>query len=210
MTEKHTVEWSGHFEQFGQKTDMTFENMFITGDGQIHGGGKDAVGTFTLKGHISGSGDVQFVKAYPTHSVNYKGKLEDDGAIKGSWEIAGQTGGFEIRMKTKRWIGSHLATGGHSLGDAPAKLVASLDFDPKSIHVRGIGHDEKGSFTIHGVTPVEFNRKVVTLEKIYLNNPKVRIYYAGVIVNQGGQEVIRGTWHLPGAEVGDFTLTKQA
>jgi len=183
--------------------------MTISGEGQIQGGGKDDVGTFNLKGHISGNGDVEFVKAYTgAHSVNYKGKLDDNGAIKGNWDLTGMTGGFEIHMKTKRWVGAHTAVGGQSLG-AANKLVVSLDFDPKSIHVRGIGHDEKGSFAVQGVTPTEFDKKVITLEKRYFNNPKVRIFYAGVIVNQGGQEVVKGTWQLPGAEVGDFTITKQ-
>ena len=210
MAEKHGVEWTGHFEQFGAKTDMKFQDMTITGEGQIHGGGKDDIGTFNLKGHINGTGAIEFVKAYVgAHSVNYKGHLDENGTIKGTWDLTGMTGGFEIQMKTKRWVGAHAAVGGHTLGGAANKLVVSLDFDPKSIQVRGIGHDEKGSFTISGVTPTEFDRKVITLEKRYFNNPKVRVFYAGVILNQGGHEVIKGTWHLPDHEVGDFTVTKQ-
>jgi len=205
------MEWAGHYEQGGSKHDVKFQNMSISGDGHIQGGGHDPVGDFSLNGHINGNNDVEFVKQYKLkHAVSYKGKLDEDGTIKGQWELQGMHGGFEITMKTKRWIGSHLAAGGHALGNSSNKLVVSLDFDEKTIGVKGIGHDEKGSFSISGVTPTEFEKKVITLEKIYFNNPSVKIYYAGVIANQGGHEVIRGAWHQPGHETGDFSLQKQA
>lgn len=209
--EKHTVEWSGHFEQFGANTDMAFQNMTISGDGQIHGSGSDAVGSFTLKGNITNGNQVHFDKAYTgAHTIVYKGTLEDDGTIKGQWDLTGMTGGFEIRMKTKRWRGSHKSVGGQLLG-AGNDLVVSLDFaDGNNIGVNGIGHDSRGSFTISGVTPTEFEKKVISFQKTYFNNPKDRYYYAGIVTHEGGKDVIKGHWHLPGKEVGEFEVVKQA
>ena len=210
MAEQHKVEWSGHFEQFGAKTDMTFQNMTISGDGQIHGAGSDSIGSFQLKGNITNGNQVHFDKAYTgAHTIVYKGTLESDGSIKGKWDLTGMTGDFEIQMKTKRWTGSHKAVGGMLLG-AANDLVVSLDLaEGNHIGVSGIGHDSRGSFTISGVTPHEFEKKVISFRKVYFNNPKQKFFYAGVVIQEGGNEVIRGSWQLPGKEVGEFEITKQ-
>lgn len=206
---QHTVEWEGHYEQFGQKHPVAFQDMYMTGDGNIHGGGSDPVGTFHINGHIDGDGLVTFKKAYQgAHTVNYKGQLVD-GKIAGSWEVSGSTGGFEISMKTKQWKGVHSALGGGALSGPTNKLIVSLDFSPKSVAVKGIGSDDHGNFTVVGTAPPEFGKQVITFEKRYFKDPKRKVYHAGVIVKKDGKEFIVGNWHIPGEDAGEFRIEKQ-
>lgn len=206
---QHSVEWEGHYEQFGQKHPVVFQNMYLTGEGAINGGGSDPVGTFTITGHIDENSQIQFKKAYQgAHTVNYSGQLVD-GKISGKWEVGGSTGTYEITMKTKQWIGVHSALGGGALSGPTNKLIVSLDFAAKGIAVKGIGSDDHGNFTISGVTPTEFEKTAITFEKRYFKTPKEKVYYAGVIIRKDGKEVIVGHWHVPDREDGEFRIEKQ-
>lgn len=205
----HEIKWEGFYEQFGAQHPVEFQNMVLTSEGTIQGSGQDGVGAFTITGTMDNHGAVTFKKAYPTHAVEYSGKMNNDGRIIGDWSVYGQGGKFEIQMKTKQWKGDHAPSGGHSLANISSKnLVVSLDFSPQSVSVKGIGHDEKGSFTIVGSAPKEFQKKAISLEKRYFANPKEKIFYAGVLYTDNGQEAIKGTWQSPSG-YGDFKLVKQ-
>ncbi len=205
----HEIKWEGHYEQFGAEHPVEFQNMILTSEGTIQGGGQDGVGAFTISGTLDSKGGVQFKKAYPTHAVEYAGTLGNDGKISGTWSVYGQGGKFEIHMKTKQWKGDHANSGGSSLAACNGQnFVVSLDFSPQSVSVKGIGHDERGAFTIVGSAPKEFQKKAISLEKRYFSNPKEKIFYAGVIYTDNGQDAIKGTWQSPSG-MGDFKLVKQ-
>jgi len=58
----------------------------------ITGSGKDAVGSFTISGSYKDDGNVTFIKKYPTHTVNYTGKITGN-EMKGSWVISKENKG---------------------------------------------------------------------------------------------------------------------
>ena len=210
---KHEIEWEGFYEQFNQQHPVKFQNMTITADGSIQGQGSDDVGGFNISGKISEDGSVKFEKAYHgKHAVNYAGTL-NSGKIIGEWSVQGSKGGFEVHMKTKQWKGENIISapaGGQSPGGAkPTPVVISLDFDPHGIKICGIGSDEKGNFNIRGVCPEEFNRSVISLEKIYFDKKHEKHFMSGVLTKENGQELILGNWIIPGKESGSFRLVKQ-
>ena len=81
--------WKGFYEQHGQQSDMEFECLTVTDNGEIHGKGKDQVGQFVINGIYltTPTTDVQFVKQYLNmHNVLYSGKVNGK-SITGRWEI---------------------------------------------------------------------------------------------------------------------------
>ncbi len=200
---KHDIEWNGFYEQFGNKNDVTFQNMQITQDGTISGGGKDPVGDFTISGSLTGS-DVAFKKQYVgQHAVDYKGKL-DQGAIKGTWDVFGQTGTYEIKMKTKQWKGFYEQ---HSQKTDVLVSLDIADLKHKRSPIRGIGSDQWGNYVIEGFKPVIGDGHTVLFMKKYFGQ-KDGVVYSGVIGTQNGAETIRGAWVL-GNDTGAFELVKQ-
>ena len=201
---KHEIEWAGWYEQFGNKHDVSFQNMGMTPEGKIEGGGKDPVGEFVITGQINGS-EVHFDKAYKgAHTVKYSGKIEN-AIISGKWEVSGATGGFEIRMKTKHWKGSFEHDG------QSYDMLASIDIKVikgKRYPLRGIGGDSNGNYSLTGFQPICGDHHTVMFTKKYFNSP-TKVHYSGIIGDFGGNEVIRGNW-IMGDQFGTFDLVKQA
>lgn len=70
--------------------DLTFK------DGVVTGSGLDDVDRFTIRGRYEvDSHAITWTKAYPTHTVFYRGCREPVG-IWGVWELPGTSGGFHI------------------------------------------------------------------------------------------------------------------
>ena len=199
----HDIEWNGHYEQFGAKDSMTFQNMTLGADGKIRGGGKDAVGEFVIDGQLTGS-DVHFTKAYKgAHTVKYTGKLSN-GKISGTWDLSGMNGGFEIQMKTKQWKGWYEQNG------VKTDMLASIDIHHiagKRCPIRGLGGDSNGNYCLAGFQPIAGHNHTVMFTKTYFGQPW-KVHYSGVIGKIGGEEKMRGVWTL-NDEVGSFELVKQ-
>ncbi len=80
--------WRGFWEapgwgrQWMEPLELHFAN------GQIHGGGADCVGRFTVVGSYTHDGVVRLLKQYiGKHSVLYEGRVEGEGAVVGQWFI---------------------------------------------------------------------------------------------------------------------------
>ena len=95
--------WSGRFWQEGQVDEMKFDNMIMEQDGALRGSGSDAVGGFNLSGHCSENGHTEINKKYHgAHTVHYRGQMDNNGWIKGKWEIPGNCGGtFELHVENQ-------------------------------------------------------------------------------------------------------------
>ena len=200
---KHEIEWAGFYEQFGTKHDVSFQNVQMTPEGKIEGGGKDPVGEFVIAGDIKGS-DVHFDKAYKgAHTVKYTGKL-DNGTISGRWDVGGASGGFEIKMKTKQWKG-HFEKDGQ-LHDMLASIHIQI-VKGKRCPIKGIGSDQNGNYSLYGFKPIIGDGHTVMFTKKYFSS-NVPIHFSGTIGEFGGAEVMRGYWVM-GTEFGTFELCKQ-
>ena len=200
----HEIEWTGWYEQFGKKHDVSFQDMGMNPEGKIEGGGKDSVGEFIITGNINDN-DIQFNKAYKgAHTVKYSGKIEN-AIISGKWEITGITGAFEISMKTKHWKGSFEHNG------QSYEMLASIDIKVikgRRWPLRGVGGDSKGNYSLIGFQPICGDHNTVMFTKKYFNSPSL-VHYSGIIGKFGGNEVIKGSW-IMGTEFGTFELIKQA
>ena len=199
----HEIEWEGHFEQYGAKTPVFFQNMTLGSNGKISGGGKDDIGEFIIEGTINGA-KIHFDKAYKgAHTVKYGGDLNGS-KITGNWDLCGMTGSFEIRMKTKQWKGWFEQYG------QKTDMLVSIDIKEikgRRCPLRGIGHDTIGNYTLEGFKPIMGEGHTVMFIKKYFDHD-TKVHYGGIIGNFGGEEKIRGRWSL-GNDGGDFELVKQ-
>ena len=200
---QHDIEWAGHYEQFGNKEAMSFQNMTLGSDGKIRGGGKDGVGEFVIEGSLTGS-EVHFTKAYKgAHTLKYTGKL-DQGKISGTWDLTGMTGTFEIQMKTKQWKGWYEQHG------QKTDMLVSIDIHElkgKRSPIRGLGGDSNGNYCINGFKPIAGDGNTVMFTKTYFGQP-FKVHYSGIIGKIGGEDKIKGVWTLEN-DLGTFELVKQ-
>lgn len=102
-TETHPLlpsgEWEGFYcykrdsEQHKMSIELLFEN------GNVSGTGVDDVAPFTWKGkyHLE-TFKIEMVKSYSTHSVLYKGDIDENG-IWGMWKIAHDFSRYPEAMK---------------------------------------------------------------------------------------------------------------
>jgi len=155
------MNWSGRFKQGKDWHEMEFEHMMIDKAGYINGNGKDDFGTFNLGGSCDVNGNVSIDKKYiGAHTVLYKGKMDGQGAVKGSWEIAGSgNGNFELKSNDSLWTGWFMQGKSKSKNKFATFLILHGDF------VYGYGMDNSGCFCIIGK---HSNReKTVEFEKTY-------------------------------------------
>ncbi len=187
------VEWKGWYEEMGQRKEMVFRNFYIGMDGKILGEGQDQIGKFTINGHMDmGTGFAQFVKQYKgKHAVNYQGSFTD-GAFRGSWTVAGSTGSFELRQKTKEWRGWYEQNG------ARTDILLHLSYVNGKLF--GMGNDEIGRFTIRGQCD---GSKVHFIKKYFGQH---QVIYEGKLKKIGTKIDIRGHWEIPGNCGGLFEL----
>jgi hypothetical protein len=92
--------WEGFWVQelWGRQSMRAFELHFR--NGEITGGGRDVVGTFTFAGQCDPhTGRVVMVKQYHLkHRVMYDGMPDGEGSIVGTWSIGPDwTGSFLLR-----------------------------------------------------------------------------------------------------------------
>jgi len=88
-------EWLGFYVQSGCRWRQELALAFA--DGGLHGSGGDGIGAFAIRGRYDRSSlEVVWQKHYlGAHTVDYRGFREGKG-IWGTWELAGQRGGFQI------------------------------------------------------------------------------------------------------------------
>ena len=199
--------WTGHYEQFGQKNNVSIDDFRINNDGTIVGGGKDGVGNFKITGKLTGN-DVHFDKAYQgAHTVKYTGNFKD-GGITGKWDVPGANGGFEIRSNKKQWKGHYV------FGGSKTDMTFYLDLQENKGHdgaVSGLGSDPNGNYSIEGTIPKSGNGHIVNFNKTYFGQAANPVHYTGIVFSQNNQQVIKGNWFLPNGNMhGEFELTKQA
>jgi len=97
-------DWEGFYvyqqgpgsEQHKMAMRLTFENGVITGSGSDDVAGHSWQGRYHLT-----SMSCEMTKAYPSHTVNYQGSIDENG-IWGSWELMAWRGGFHIWPKKQK------------------------------------------------------------------------------------------------------------
>jgi hypothetical protein len=96
-------EWEGFYTYaMGSQADQHKMHFLLSfKDNRVSGSGADDVGSFYWEGSYSKERmDCVLTKYYPTHSVFYKGQVDENG-IWGTWEIDFYTGGFHIWPKAQ-------------------------------------------------------------------------------------------------------------
>jgi hypothetical protein len=103
--ETHPLFPSGAWEGFytyakGAAADEHKMQFLLTfKDNGVDGSGGDDVGSFSWQGSYNiGQMECALTKYYSTHSVYYKGQVDENG-IWGLWEMGWMTGGFHIWPK---------------------------------------------------------------------------------------------------------------
>jgi hypothetical protein len=192
------IKWSGHYEQYGTKNPVNFENMSLGADGAIKGNGTDGVGAFTIEGKLEGT-NISFEKKYPAHAVVYKGTLKGD-EITGTWEIPGNCNGtFQIDMECPKFVGHY------TMGDGVDEHPVLINISEKNNTVYGLGNDPVGNFRVSGaVCP---HTHTVRFTKSYFGAHEV--HYTGLVKSVGGKRQYKGHWHIPNNCDGRFVLTEQ-
>ncbi len=93
-------EWEGFYCYTHSTTKHKMAIHLTFKKGKVSGSGTDDVNYFSWKGNYDLEAFViTMVKTYPSHTVNYKGDIDENG-IWGSWNIgAHSSGGFHIWPK---------------------------------------------------------------------------------------------------------------
>jgi len=100
------LKWTGRFEQEGNWNEMDFNHMIVDQQGKINGNGSDAVGGYNLSGHHQNNHITINKQYHGAHTVNYVGRMEDNGWITGKWDIPGKgDGNFELHVDNPEWSG---------------------------------------------------------------------------------------------------------
>lgn len=97
-------EWEGFYTYaMGARADQHKMHFLLSfKENKVSGSGADDVGSFYWEGSYSKERmDCVMTKYYPTHSVFYKGQVDENG-IWGTWEISFYTGGFHIWPKAQQ------------------------------------------------------------------------------------------------------------
>ena len=90
--------WNGFYTYFkGPTADRHSMPCSLNfSEGKISGGGSDDVNSFSWTGtYDTKSLMCKMVKRYATHTVDYQGRVDENG-IWGSWTMMGWTGGFHL------------------------------------------------------------------------------------------------------------------
>merc|ERR1712072_1581428 len=141
------VKWSGRFWQGGQANEMWFNHMIMDQHGKISGNGSDAVGGFSLSGHCSQNGHTEIHKTYHgAHTVIYRGQMDNDGWIRGNWDIPGNCNGtFELHVDQPSWNGYYQQGGQkHDMN------FTKYYYGAHSVQYKGQHHKEHGTDVIRG------------------------------------------------------------
>jgi len=101
-TVPYSGNWRGFWIQEGYKGEMECD-FFFDDKGHITGKGADEAGPFTWKGTFDGKHrTASIIKTYPTHVIQYEGKVIGRKQIKGRWVQVGEpdnAGEFELQLK---------------------------------------------------------------------------------------------------------------
>lgn len=207
--------WTGHYEQFGTKNDMTL-NLHIDYSG-VFGAGNDANGGFVLRGKVQGN-QVSFIKQYlGAHTALYHGIIACEGDnmfIRGYWDINGAHDKFELSCFKPQLKGCVLETPPYKTVEyskvvwtgffeqKKKKFDMSFDLQFSGRKVTGEGKDDLGPFKITG----EKIGTVVTLKKTYQVKRGSTVIYSGSCTEQGDTMKIAGRWRLH-FQTGPFEIT---
>ena len=94
-------EWEGFYTYATGSAAEEHKMQFILSfkGNRVEGAGGDDVGSFSWKGsYNTGQMECALTKYYNTHSVYYKGQVDENG-IWGLWEMDWMSGGFHIWPK---------------------------------------------------------------------------------------------------------------
>jgi len=191
------VRWSGRFWQGGEANEMWFNHMIMDQNGIIKGNGSDAVGQFNIAGNCSSNGNCEINKQYHgAHIVYYRGQMDNQGWIKGNWEIPGNCDGtFELKVDQPNWAGFFMQGGNRT--DMQFGLCIS------GSSVTGNGCDSVGAFSVSG--RYDQGSGDIDFTKYYYGAHSVN--YKGKQHKEHGNDVIRGDWCIPGNCSDKFELT---
>ncbi|CAC5370218.1 unnamed protein product [Mytilus coruscus] len=92
--------WPGYYVYNGVQYPWSMSIQFNANS--ITGGGSDSIGNFTIGGSWNPlSKDINFVKAYTTHTVSCTGQVTDDVCtMHGQYEVGSTTGPFNMTICT--------------------------------------------------------------------------------------------------------------
>ncbi|XP_063406273.1 protein jagged-1-like [Mytilus trossulus] len=92
--------WPGYYVHNGVQYPWSMSIQFDANS--ISGGGSDSVGTFTIDGSWDPlSKDINFVKAYTSHTVSYTGQVTADVCtMYGLYQVGSTTGAFNMTICT--------------------------------------------------------------------------------------------------------------
>lgn len=92
-------EWEGFYIYSSKKGEHKMNCFFLFEDGKIKGYGSDDIGNFEWDGYYDEELNINMIKMYSRHTVNYKGYADENG-IWGTWIILRLSkGGFHIWPK---------------------------------------------------------------------------------------------------------------
>ena len=94
-------EWTGWFEQDGDRTDMDISKFKVKKNGKIKGKGDDAVGEFKFKGFAIGKKFMARKHYSGAHTIMYWGDIDSDcNELEGFWgfEMWEEEGPFKIKF----------------------------------------------------------------------------------------------------------------
>merc|ERR1712072_231071 len=190
------VKWSGRFWQGGQANEMWFNHMIMDQHGKISGNGSDAVGGFSLSGHCSQNGHTEIHKQYHVaHAVIYRGQMDNNGWIRGNWDIPGNCNGtFELHVDQPSWSGFY------QQGGTRHNMNFGLCISGSSVF--GNGFDGVGAFSVSG--RYDQGSGNMNFTKYYYGAHSVQ--YKGQHHKEHGTDVIRGDWCIPGNSWDHFEL----
>ena len=100
------VELKGFYQQGQERHAMDFMNVKMDFFGHFACTGSDTVGEFSLEGKFQDKENIEISKQYKgAHKVTYKGKIDKDYLIKGTWQVESLSGPFEIQLICEHWHG---------------------------------------------------------------------------------------------------------
>lgn len=194
MQSEFDVPWTGYYLQDGIENEMNIDNLFISMNGQISGGGSDPVGDFNFSGQISPNGYFQFVKQYVgAHGVTYQGSVSA-GCLSGKWMVNGMSDDFSLNLDTEQWKGSF------TLDGRTYPMQTNIFVSERGVF--GLGKDAEGVFVITGVyNPTNYKLNYV---KSYLG--RYHITYDGQMYDDGQFLVVNGEWDLSTGQSGTYEM----
>ena len=189
----HAV-WQCNMMIQGNKHTYRIDDLLITVERQITGGGVDELGPFKILGTVNHAGKVDFEKRYVKGSLkpvtSYVGQV-NNGSISGTWIVKGQDSGpFEMVMLDATPLVI-------TTDNLQATIMMTFIKGGTRVHSVGMIPDATNQgvwrfFILNGKLWEDKNRKEIAMKMVYPDSSH-QDYYLGEMVVQDGMISIEGT-----------------